>query len=166
MHWAFRNCKLWGLHDHHNHSQLITSQWHCCYATMHSQGQAFCLPTLEFKCHLRYCSSQEMDVSLNNSAGLILYYHKGSTLHKATTVRDPLLMIFMVDSIIDPLPSILKSQIYSPPFYKASTTRTQSHHSTRVPLPTILHGQYHHKSSPMHFTKPDPPPPFYEFYQF
>ena len=27
MHWAFRNRKLWGLHDHHNHSRLImTSQ--------------------------------------------------------------------------------------------------------------------------------------------
>ena len=39
---------------------------------MRSQGQASCLLTLEFKCHLRYCSSQEVDVSLSRSA--VLHY--------------------------------------------------------------------------------------------
>ena len=39
---------------------------------MRSQGQASCLLTLEFKCHLRYCSSQEVDVSLSHSA--VLHY--------------------------------------------------------------------------------------------
>ena len=56
------------------HSRLImTSQWqfdNCCYATMWGQGQAFCFLTLEFNSHLRYCSSQEVDVSLSHSAVL------------------------------------------------------------------------------------------------
>ena len=40
--------------------------------TTRSQGQAFCLLTLEFKCHLQYCSSQEVDGSLSLSA--VLHY--------------------------------------------------------------------------------------------
>ena len=55
---------------------LVNSLWrhndNCCYANMRSQGQASCLLTLEFKCHLRYCSSQEVDVSLSHSA--VLHY--------------------------------------------------------------------------------------------
>ena len=55
---------------------IVDSFWrhndNCCYANMCSQGQAFCLLTLEFKCHLRYCSSQEVDVSLSHSA--VLHY--------------------------------------------------------------------------------------------
>ena len=40
---------------------------------MHSQGQqASCLLTLEFKCHLRYFNSQEVDVSLSHCA--VLHY--------------------------------------------------------------------------------------------
>ena len=68
---------------------IVDSLWrhndNCCYANMRSQGQASCLLTLEFKCHLRYCSSQEVDVSLSHSAvlhyitwtsvGLILWCH-------------------------------------------------------------------------------------------
>ena len=34
--------------------------------------EPFCLLMLEFKCHLRYCSSQEVDVSLSHSA--VLHY--------------------------------------------------------------------------------------------
>ena len=48
---------------------IVDSLWrhneNCCYANMRSQGQASCLLTLEFKCHLRYCSSQEVDVLLS-----------------------------------------------------------------------------------------------------
>ena len=55
---------------------IVDSLWrhneNCCYANMRSQGQASCLLTLEFKCHLRYCSSQEADVSLSHSA--VLHY--------------------------------------------------------------------------------------------
>ena len=55
---------------------LVDSLWHhndnCCYTTMRSQGQVFCLLTLEFKCHLWYCSSQEVDLSLSHSA--VLHY--------------------------------------------------------------------------------------------
>ena len=55
---------------------IVDSLWrhneNCCYANMRSQGQASCLLTLEFKCHLRYCSSQEVDVSLSHSA--VLHY--------------------------------------------------------------------------------------------
>ena len=50
---------------------IVDSLWrhneNCCYANMRSQGQASCLLTLEFKCHLRYCSSQEVDVLLSVS---------------------------------------------------------------------------------------------------
>ena len=55
---------------------IVDSLWchneNCCYANMRSQRQASCLLTLEFKCHLRYCSSQEVDVSLSHSA--VLHY--------------------------------------------------------------------------------------------
>ena len=55
---------------------VVDSLWrhneNCCYANTRSQGQASCLLTLEFKCHLRYCSSQEVDVSLSHSA--VLHY--------------------------------------------------------------------------------------------
>ena len=40
---------------------IVHSLWrhndNCCYATMRSQGQVFCLLTLEFKCHLRTCGT-------------------------------------------------------------------------------------------------------------
>ena len=46
---------------------IVESLWHhndnCCYTTMF---------TLEFKCHLRYYSSKEVDVSLSHSA--VLHY--------------------------------------------------------------------------------------------
>ena len=55
---------------------IVDSLWrhneNCCYANTRSQGQASCLLTLEFKCHLRYCSSQEVGVSLSHSA--VLHY--------------------------------------------------------------------------------------------
>ena len=46
---------------------------------MRSQGQASCLLTLEFKCHLPYCSSQEVDVSLSHSA-VLQYIGSGNGL--------------------------------------------------------------------------------------
>ena len=55
---------------------IVDSSWrhneNCCYANMRSQGQASCLLMLEFKCHLRYCSSQEADVSFSHS--VVLHY--------------------------------------------------------------------------------------------
>ena len=55
---------------------IVDSLWrhndNCCSANMRSQGRASCLLPLEFKCHLRYCSSQEVDVSLSHSA--VLHY--------------------------------------------------------------------------------------------
>ena len=69
MHWAFRN-RNYGVSM--TTITIVDSLWrhndNCCYANMRSQGQASCLLTLEFKCHLRYCSSQEVDVSLSHSA--------------------------------------------------------------------------------------------------
>ena len=51
---------------------IVYSLWHhndmyCCVTT-HSQGKALCLLMLEFKCHLPYCSSQEVDMSLSHTA--------------------------------------------------------------------------------------------------
>ena len=63
---------------------IVDSLWRhndiCSYANMRSQGQASCLLTLEFKCHLRYCSSQEVVMSLSHSA--VLHY----TLFQAMTL--------------------------------------------------------------------------------
>ena len=86
IHWAYRinqlTRKCTGLSETANYGvsmttiTIVDSLWrhndNCCYAKMRSQGQAFCLLTLEFKCHLRYCSSQEVDVSLSHSA--VLHY--------------------------------------------------------------------------------------------
>ena len=55
---------------------IVDSLWRhndmYCYANMRSQGKTFCLLMLAFRCHLRYCSSQEVDVSLSHSA--VLHY--------------------------------------------------------------------------------------------
>ena len=59
---------------------LVDSIWRhndmYCYVTIHSQGKAFCLLMLEFKCHLWHCSSQEVDVSLSHS---VVLHHIGSS---------------------------------------------------------------------------------------
>ena len=69
MHWAFRNRKLWCLDDDHNNydvTMTIIVIWPCV-----ARGE-ICLLMPEFKCHLQFHSSQEVDVFLSHSA--VLHY--------------------------------------------------------------------------------------------
>ena len=67
----------------------MTSQWKLL---LHDHAQSLCMLTLEFKCHLRFCSSQEVNVSLSHST--VLHYIRFSLSHPEIHTYLGLCLIF------------------------------------------------------------------------